>query len=155
GALVEGRVGVYFAHSEHPSAVGPVNCYAAVGFNDLVDLRRLQPDLAGNPVTFRVHYHPPAFADHQRRMVSGKANQARQPTPFAFPAAGEKPWRRLSVEVKAGRVRIRCDDQEIVDAARGDLGRAFAGMTEDMNLLAAATFSAPPSFAPRGGLGLF
>jgi serine/threonine-protein kinase len=147
GWMVEGQVGIYFAHSEHATDPGPTHAYAAVAFNDLIDqnLLRPAPDPQGNLMALRAHSHPPAFADHSTAVVGGSH------APFAFPAPGEKPWRRLEVEVTPGRVRVRCGERWVVDQPWAALAEEF----EKMRPAAPIPAAARPPFAPRAGLGLY
>jgi eukaryotic-like serine/threonine-protein kinase len=153
GPPVERLAGIYFAHSERPTASGPAHCYAAVAFNDIVDTRSKadkQKAIRGNPVGLYLHQHPPKGLQGDFSFVS-ESKDPFPKYPFPFPQPGQKPWRQLAVEVTPERVRVVCDEQCISDVPHD----VWLKQAAELKRIAPAVLVEQPTFAPRNGLGLY
>jgi serine/threonine protein kinase len=69
--IQESKVGIYFAHSEHPDGATRAHFHCNVAFNDLVDVGRFDGNAGfkGNVVGLAAHRQPPAGVVHNTARV--------------------------------------------------------------------------------------
>jgi serine/threonine protein kinase len=146
----ESKVGIYFAHSEHPEGKGVAHFHCVVAFNDLVDVGASDANGArrGNVVQLEAHRQPPAG------LVHDKAGVAETESFFApaKPVGALGPWRPIAVEVRPKTIKVFWKGRCIATTPRATL------MGDARPLIARPDQPLPPNspqFAPRGGLGLF
>jgi serine/threonine protein kinase len=141
--LHEGKVGLYFFHSEHPDGATSAHFYCTLAFNDLAD--QVHGILGQNPVQLELHRQPPKGFHELAQILSPR---------FTFAPAkivGKTgPWRRIAVEVRPQSVMISWEGEIKSPIARTIL------MGNSMQLIK-PNQQPPisPKFAPRDGLGLF
>jgi serine/threonine-protein kinase len=140
----QGQVGVYFAHHSDTTAGGTVHCFGSLAFGE---------SAAHPPQTGKVALNFCCL----RGADSGNARQpralcAQRPLePTLAPAGAETPWRRLAVEVTAGKVRALCEGEPLGELARAEADRRLKFLRAAEPGFEQAT----ARLAPGGGLGLY
>jgi serine/threonine protein kinase len=162
--LQEGKVGIYFGHSELPDGATSAHFYCAVAFNDLFDQNAIfaKPgQKATNTVRLEAHRQPPRGFHHHAHVLG---------TDFEFAPAlvteGQgpwrriawrgiavevRPWRRIAVEVRPESIKIFWEGTCVATSSRANL--MISARPLIANLDKPPTMN--PQFAPRDGLGLF
>jgi serine/threonine protein kinase len=148
----ESRVGIYFAHSEHPDGEAVAHFHCNVTFNDLVE-EGPQDNANGNHkvnnVGLQVHRQSPAGLAPDKALVP----DAQAPFKPARPPLGALgPWRSIAVQVRPEAIKVFWEGDCIATTPRAPL------MVNARRLIARPNQPLPansPQFAPRGGLGLY
>ena len=147
----ESRVGIYFAHSEHPDGETVAHFHCNVAFNDLVDVGGVKDangNHQGNGVGLQAHRQPPGGLSNHKVYVN-KADFFFIP---AKPVGAMGPWRRIAVEVRPETIKVFWEGNCIATTPHAAL------MMSARRLSARPDQPLPnnhPQFAPRDGLGLY
>jgi serine/threonine protein kinase len=143
----ESRVGIYFAHSEHPDGGTVAHFHCNVAFNDLSDVGA-NGDQKGNPVGLQAHRQSPAG------LAPDKAYFHKWDLFFipAMPVGALGPWRRIAVDVRPENIQLFWADNCFAEISRDILKKNARGLIgrRDQPLP-----NNHPQFAPRDGLGLY
>jgi serine/threonine protein kinase len=145
----EGKLGIYFGHSELPDGATSAHFYCAVAFNDLIEqgaVNAAPNQNAKNILRLEAHRQPHKGFHHTANVLG--TNSLFTPA-VAFGA--ERPWRKLAVEVRPEIINIFWDDKWIAKTTRSNLmmsARPLVARVDEPPTMY-------PQFAPRDGLGLF
>jgi serine/threonine protein kinase len=145
----ESRVGIYFAHSEHPNDEAIAHFHCNVAFNDLVEVgtRDANGNHAGNDVGLRVLRQSSGGLINEKARV----HEAALFRP-ARPVGALGPWRRIAVELRPNTIKVSWDGICIATSTRTTL------MMNARRLIAKRGQALPansPKFSARAGLGLY
>jgi len=142
-SIHEGRVGVYFAHSEIPAGNTNAHFYCAVDFNDLID----QGANGRNIVRLEAQRQPPKGLENNTAIV--EETEAEFTPAKVIGAPG--PWRTIEVEVRPESITIFWEGICIGRTPRATLMMSARPLLNKPPQPLATN----PEFPPRGGLGLF
>jgi serine/threonine protein kinase len=156
----ESRVGIYFAHSQHPEGETVAHYHSNVAFNDLVedvDAKGAKGIRKSNAVGLQAHRQ---FAGG---LISHKAYIEDAQALFvpARPVGALGPWRGIAVEVRPERIKVFWKENGSARKPREECiaitPRAVL-MRNVRPLIAKPDQPLPanaPKFTPRGSLGLY
>jgi serine/threonine-protein kinase len=141
----DGRVGVYFAHSQKPTADGqPVHGLCEIAFNDVM----APPGQALNQLRLNVALIIPKPADRYaiRTMATGVST--------TFKPAGrpvQEPWRTLEIMVSPEKIAVTWDQVPLKELSRANLEKSIRFVVADSPIRPRENLA----FQPDEALGLF
>jgi serine/threonine protein kinase len=149
----ESKVGIYFAHSEHPAGDAVAHFHMNVAFNDLVYVGEPPPNgrHPGNVVGLELHRQAPAGLAYIDKFVHPKAMAFFKP---ARPVGAFGPWRTIAVEVRPKTIKLFWEGKQFASTTWDELFLT-AGKTFLLSPPGRPRLASKPQFAPRDGLGLF
>jgi serine/threonine-protein kinase len=148
-------IGLYFAHSKHPTAHGAQHCFCILSFDDILkplraDPRKGRPD---NEVVLETKLYC------ETKKQQGRINPLYASNAKTFlPAGSMKSWRRLTVEVTPTLIRAKWANDVVCELPSAEvLRRSHRQMATLVKILGDKVDweNVRPEFSPRGGLGLY
>jgi serine/threonine protein kinase len=146
----ESKVGIYFAHSEHPDGATVAHFHCNVAFNDLVNVgaRDANGIHRGNAVGLQIHRQRPAGLVHHTADVPDAESFFSPAKPYG--ALG--PWRRIAVMVRPESIKVFWMGSCMATTPHLTIMGTARRLSAKPNQPLPAN---SPRFAVNGGLGLY